>query len=244
MADFLNIHTVHVSIFSISGACPSGDSPLLASIPDSHLTSSHHSTAHGSDFTAPNSRLNTLVSTGVCGCWSPGPPFIGTWIQAEFTAPSYIHKVAIQSRDVSSQWVTSFNLAYSMDLVHFAPISDVITGDQTTFPGNTELDTVVENSFSPVLALFLRLYPLTYEDRPSMRWEVYGCDAGFQSCPAIRIANSLINSSDVMIGAHVRVTCQDGLQLTGAQAGATQLDLECGSNGVWSTDTAAITCEG
>lgn len=45
-----------------------------------------------------------------------------------------------------------------------------------TFPANTDIATIVENQLpTPVTALCLRLYPLSYYDWVDVKIEVYGC---------------------------------------------------------------------
>ena len=218
--------------------CLDGDLPILSSISDSHLTASDQSYYSDNDFSPYLSRLNAVQGITSCGCWSAGTRVVGFWIQAQFLSTKYINKVATQNRDNHAQRVTSYTLASSLNGFVF---SDVESGQ--IFQGNIDEDSIVENSFKTVLALFFRLYPQTWEDAPSMRWEVYGCDAGLTVCPPITFENAVVNSSDFLVGAQVRVECGSGFVLQGASSGASSLYLDCLLDGIWSQDVTHLFCE-
>ena len=47
------------------------------------------------------------------------------------------------------------------------------------FSGNADMDTVVKQELEPpIIARFLRIYPLNYQTFPALRLELYGCAAG------------------------------------------------------------------
>ena len=47
------------------------------------------------------------------------------------------------------------------------------------FSGNADKDTVVKQELDPpIVARFLRIYPLEYHNYPALRLELYGCAAG------------------------------------------------------------------
>ena len=110
-----------------------------------------------------------------------------------------------------------------------------------TFYANNDRNTIVCNSFSPLVARFVRLYPQTWVNHTSLRWEVYGCDTVY--CPPITIENAVINTDDVMVGAQMRVECTSGFVLQGASSGASSLDVECGVDGEWIINLNPVSCE-
>ena len=70
--------------------------------------------------------------------------------------------------------MTSYKLAYSTDGMTY----DYVTngdGSDRVFGGNSDRNTVVQHSFTMLVAVSVRLYPQTSYGRMSMRWEVYGC---------------------------------------------------------------------
>ena len=89
----------------------------------------------------------------------------------------YISSVATQGRAIHDQWVTEYKLQYGMNENGLIYIEDT-TGATRIFPGNTDRDTVVLNTFEPVRTRFVRLNVVAFNSYVSMRWEVYGCAAG------------------------------------------------------------------
>ena len=51
--------------------------------------------------------------------------------------------------------------------------------DAQAFYGNADRNTVVKQELEPpIVARFLRIYPVKYNGRPALRLELYGCAAG------------------------------------------------------------------
>ena len=146
---------------------------LIANIPDSQLSGSGYFDYR---YDYSRSRLYTQGDpNGIGGAWAADPSVVGEYIQADFGQLQRIQAIDTQGRQDWSNWVTSYKFAYSTDGVTY----DYVTSDDGSdrvFGGNSDRDTVVENSFdAPIVARFVRLYPQTYHDNMSLRWEVYGC---------------------------------------------------------------------
>ena len=133
-------------------------------LPDSQLSASSY---YDQTVAADDSRLNALKA------WSPSVT-TNQYIQADLGELKQITAVATQGRtnyhQHNYQFVTSYTISHSID----GSTYDVI---QSTFDANSDRDSIVENSIVPAVnARYVRLHPQTWQDHPSMRWEIYGCD--------------------------------------------------------------------
>ena len=150
---------------------------LIANIPDSQLSGSgFYNNEPG--FTYSRSRLHTQYNddgNNGEGAWRSDENRVGEYIQADFGQLQRIQAIDTQGRQDWSNWVTSYKIAYSADGVTY----DYVTSDDGSdrvFDGNSDRNTVVENSFdAPIDSRFVRLYPQTYYTWMSLRWEVYSC---------------------------------------------------------------------
>ena len=83
--------------------------------------------------------------------------------------------VITQGRNDSPQWVSSYKVAHSLD----GSVWEYVRNDRNvalTYQANTDQNTRVENELpTALITRYLRLYPITYYDHPSMRVEVMGC---------------------------------------------------------------------
>ena len=85
-------------------------------IPDSAITaSSEYSTAYKSI----NGRLHFLYRSGRIGAWAAKTNDVFQYLQVNFGDWTKVTRVAIQGRQDSDQWVTSFSLSYGADDVFF-----------------------------------------------------------------------------------------------------------------------------
>ena len=162
-----------------------GDLAQIESLPDSSLSAS---TEHSSGLVAANSRLYEGQDTGVEYSWSASSNVIGQWIQVDLLQAKWIHKVATQGRNAVAQWVTSYQLKYSLTNVeaNFVYVTSPEDGAIETFDANFDMGSVVFNTFASIFAQFVRLYPQTWNNHISLRWEVYACYTGMrvlQICP-------------------------------------------------------------
>ena len=146
---------------------------LIANIPDSQL---HGSGYFDSRYHYGRSRLYTQGNgNSVGGAWAADVTTVGEYIRAKFAQPQRIQAVATQGRHDWDQWVTSYKFAYSTDGVTYHHVKNA-DGSDRVFGGNSDRNTVVEHSFdAPIVGRFFRLYPQTYYEHMSLRWELYGC---------------------------------------------------------------------
>ncbi|XP_071941053.1 uncharacterized protein [Antedon mediterranea] len=107
------------------------------------------------------------------GYWAPATKDSTEYIQVDLGSLSQVSQVATQGSGGLSERVTEYNVKYSTDGNNFIEITAVGGG---RFPGNTDGDGVVTNSFSsPVYAQYIRIYPYDWSNWPALRMELYGC---------------------------------------------------------------------
>ncbi|CAH3188260.1 unnamed protein product, partial [Porites lobata] len=84
-------------------------------------------------------------------------------------------RVATQGRTGSNEWVTKYKLQYSDDGMNFQFYKEHGDKSAKVFTGNDDSDTVVYNALSPpVTTMFVRVLPIAWNSRISMRIELYG----------------------------------------------------------------------
>ena len=130
-------------------------------------------------YSADRSRLYTTQNHGWSGGWNSGVNSVGEYLQVDLRTVRRLERVATQGRAGGVHWVTSYRIAHSVDGTHYAFLYNY-DGSETVFAGNSaDYDTVVEHEFHrTIVARYVRLYPQTWVDHMSLRWEVYGCDIG------------------------------------------------------------------
>ena len=215
---------------------------FLANLSDLYLTASSHyehaTRSHGPE----RSRLNTVGDSDGIGGWASGTD-IPAWIQADLRQAVFMHKIATQGREGGNfqQWVTLFSLSYGFDVETLEDVSDPYTGVAIEFIGNTDTSTVVYNEFESVLTRFVRLNVIEYGGHATLRWEVYGCTFGAPSCPNLSSSHVQLNNSDVIVGSHVSLECNDGFRLLSTDISA---DVTCQASGHWTADLEDLDCLG
>ena len=122
--------------------------------------------------------MHTVAADGYSGGWASGSISVGQFIQADLGTVRRVEKVATQGRQAFDQWVTSYRFSHSVDGVTYTFVVEC-DGSERVFTGNSDRETVVEHVLETAVAgRFVRIHPQTYYDRPSLRWEVYGCGIG------------------------------------------------------------------
>ena len=120
------------------------------------------------------------VAGRLSGGWSSQSNSIGEYIQVDFRTLRRVERVATQGRNhqTALQWVTSYRFASSIDSTIYEFVQD-LNGADKIFDANFDEGTVVQHDFDPALvASYTRLYPQSYHNHVTLRWEVYGCDIG------------------------------------------------------------------
>lgn len=129
------------------------------------------------------SRLNTPAKGRYGGAWTARYNDAHQYIQADLGDLIQVVSIATQGRQDQAEWVTSYNISYSQDgKVWYA--YDAYTGHSVTFDGNWDQTSVRKHDLKyPIMARVVRLWPVAYHIRISLRWEIYGCpgaDSGIQ----------------------------------------------------------------
>jgi len=84
--------------------------------------------------------------------------------------------IATQGRAHSSEYVLEYRIQYGTNGKDWIDYKEV-DGLPKLFRGNTDGDYVVRNDFDqPIIAQWIRVNPTRWQDRISLRLEVYGCD--------------------------------------------------------------------
>ena len=140
--------------------------PLIAGLADSALSASSFRNAGSRP---AGSRLHSGAF------WRPASEAVGEFVQADLGALKRIEAIATQGHPAHARWVTSYKFAHSVDDVTYDYVMNADDGERV-FSGNSDSNTVVVNDVSPsIVARYVRLYPQTYQQLISVRWEVYGC---------------------------------------------------------------------
>ncbi|XP_071836091.1 uncharacterized protein [Apostichopus japonicus] len=138
-------------------------------------TSYHNDSAN----LAEHARLNVPAETGKL-CWEAAHENVtnGTtqYLQVDLLTPITLSMVGVQGGKLIPQWVTWYNLSYTLDGNDWFMYEE--NGEIKTFLGNIDETGVVKTTFeSPVDdVLGVRFIPVQWEgERPCLRAEIYGC---------------------------------------------------------------------
>ncbi|XP_022809995.1 EGF-like repeat and discoidin I-like domain-containing protein 3 isoform X2 [Stylophora pistillata] len=149
-------------------------------IQDDQITASSqwNSVTHG----VTRARLNLLPSSGAGG-WVALQHTIHEWLQVDLRSRyTSVTGLATQGRNDHGQWVTKYNVQYSIDGVEFEYYKESGQSLRKEFSGNQDRDTVVYHELNPpITARYIRFRPLTWQGLVSMRVELYTC---LQVCTA------------------------------------------------------------
>ncbi|XP_078598030.1 uncharacterized protein LOC144874081 [Branchiostoma floridae x Branchiostoma japonicum] len=139
-------------------------------IPDAFITASSE---YKSDFASFQARPSLLHTAGYC--WVPSS-LDDQWLQVYFGRTTKVTGVVISGGGTNwdlGSWVTSFNLAFSMDGTTWVPY-ERRNGSVQVFQGNRDRYNKVSRPFpDPVTSRYTRLYPTAYEGWIAVAMEVY-----------------------------------------------------------------------
>ncbi|KAF6085292.1 AE binding protein 1 [Phyllostomus discolor] len=110
------------------------------------------------------------------GAWCAEDEAQSQWIEVDTRRTTRFTGVITQGRDssVHDDFVTSFFVGFSNDSQTWTMYTNGY--EEMTFHGNVDKDTPVLSELpEPVVARFIRLYPLTWNGSQCMRLEVLGC---------------------------------------------------------------------
>ncbi|XP_078346319.1 LOW QUALITY PROTEIN: SCO-spondin-like [Oculina patagonica] len=174
----LIILLLQISISIVLGC----DAPLGMedkTIPDSNIQANYEwNAAHG----ATNARLNHLAGYGKTGAWTALYKEQGQWIQVDLGDITKVTKIGTQGRGDAGQWVTEYKVSYSFDGGYFEFYKHDPYSSERVFKGNSDQNSIVINTLDPpIIARYIRLQPVKYYGRMSLRMELYGCRSGFST---------------------------------------------------------------
>ena len=91
----------------------------------------------------------------------------------QFELFAALASVVTQGRFDYAQWTKTFLVKYSADAQTWYDVIADQTTSSTTFIGNTDQNTKVENCFSPMpVGRYVRIYPLSWYEYPSLQADV------------------------------------------------------------------------
>ena len=104
--------------------------------------------------------------------WCAGNSNGESWLQVDLGKPYLIQYVVTWGRNSpnNEQWVTSYNLSYSLDGITFIndDISNPLNGNENDYDESVNL-------LDPmIIAQYLRFTPITWNEHPSMKIEASG----------------------------------------------------------------------
>ncbi|XP_061091962.1 coagulation factor VIII [Conger conger] len=146
-------------------------------ISDSQITDSGH-------YGSWESRLARLKLSGSINAWSAVNK--QSWIQVDLLRPMLIHGVHTQgaTHGLSESFVVQYTLSYSLDQEAWKTYKGNSTKQEMVFIGNLDGSRVKENHFSPpIMGRYIRLNPVTFQNRATLRLELFGSDVNSCSSP-------------------------------------------------------------
>ncbi|XP_034741690.1 coagulation factor V isoform X4 [Etheostoma cragini] len=143
-----------------------------------------------SQITAINTRGNwkphlaRLNNPGKFNAWSTEQN--KSWIQVDFQRPVVISQVATQGAKQMflSQYVVKYSISYSTDRQKWIFYKGDSRDLRKVFPGNQDAHTEKKNIlFPPVVGRFIRLHPINWYGKATVRMELFGCELDGCSVP-------------------------------------------------------------
>jgi len=135
---------------------------VLSNLPDDAITSSDE---HSENHSARYSRIGAEKVDGKSHAWC-GDMGESNEIMVDMTTSSLVTGVATQGRgDTTHQWVTKYLIETSENGQEWI--------NHGFFEGNFDDETICQSRFDyPVIARFVKLSVVKYEDHPCTRWDV------------------------------------------------------------------------
>lgn len=97
------------------------------------------------------------------------------WLQLDLGLPAKVTGVMTQGRSDGAEWVTSFMMSYSVDAFHWQYVRDQYD-NQRVFEGNVDSYSVKHSYLDePIIARFVKFHVIHWNQHPSMRVELVGC---------------------------------------------------------------------
>ncbi|XP_033758356.1 hemicentin-1-like [Pecten maximus] len=115
------------------------------------------------------------------GSWQASITDKRQWIQLEFPQLAIVTQITTQGRSSTDcctqrQWVTQYKVLFSKDGQHWNKYREIKSGETKVFEGNHDHDTKRKHELPvPVVARFLRINPVSWSEKISLRAEAFGC---------------------------------------------------------------------
>ncbi|KAK1163276.1 hypothetical protein AOXY_G16708 [Acipenser oxyrinchus oxyrinchus] len=129
-------------------------------------------------------RLARLDMSGSVNAWSGQSS--KSWIQVDLLRPMLIHGISTQGakQRFSDYFIAQFQISYSTDQESWKRYRGNVTHSEKIFMGNVDGSGTKENTLSPpIIAQYIRVLPLSFNNRPTLRMELIGCDLNSCSMP-------------------------------------------------------------
>ncbi|XP_001638488.3 lactadherin [Nematostella vectensis] len=137
-------------------------------ISDSAITASSYHNVDSFQLPPSHGRLNHG------SVWASASQSPGEYIQIDLGRITTVTKVATQGNSNYDEWMTSYKIGYSTDLSTWKLYRE--GGQEKVFPGNTDGTTVVYGVLpQPIVTRGIRIFAETFQNRPALRMEIYGC---------------------------------------------------------------------
>lgn len=115
--------------------------------------------------------------------WSPIVDDESQWIGVDFGAPQKVHQVAIQGRFNKEEWVASFKISWSLNGKSWVD-------EDAVFKGNVDNNAVnIQMVDKEIIARFIRIKPVSWHGRISMRFDVQVSDVKSKGVRFIKFVN-------------------------------------------------------
>ncbi|XP_076844555.1 coagulation factor VIII [Brachyhypopomus gauderio] len=123
-------------------------------------------------------RLARLHLSGSVNAWIGNSQ--NSWIQVDLLRPMLVHGIHTQGAKtwgLSEAFTVIFTLSYSLDKETWRTYRGISSESAYKFNGNMDGYRVKENLLAPpIIGRYIRIHPLTYGGRPTLRFELLGCD--------------------------------------------------------------------
>ncbi|KAF5893336.1 coagulation factor VIII-like, partial [Clarias magur] len=161
-------------------------------IADEQLTASDH-------YEKWEAGLARLHLSGSVNAWNGNSET--SWIQVDLLRPMVLHGIQTQGAKTTfglkDMFTVVFTISYSMDQKKWKTYKGNSSESAYKFDGNLDGSKIKENLFSPpIIGRYIRIHPFTYAIRPTLRFELLGCDLNSCSMP-LGMQKNLISKNQI-----------------------------------------------
>uniref|UniRef100_A0A9L0IT38 Milk fat globule EGF and factor V/VIII domain containing n=1 Tax=Equus asinus TaxID=9793 RepID=A0A9L0IT38_EQUAS len=148
------------------------------SIPDRQITASSTYRTWGLNAFSWYPFYARLDKQGKFNAWTAQSNSASEWLQVDLGSQKQVTGVVTQgARDFGHiQYVAAYKVSHSNDGVNWTEYRDQRAADSKIFPGNLDNNSHKKNMFeTPFLARFVRILPVAWHNRITLRVELLGC---------------------------------------------------------------------